>query len=104
MATVASPPGTPPPAASPAARRLAELTLDFLAYLELERGLSRNTLEAYRSDLLQFGAFLDKRGRDPLAAEPADLAAFVSELATGREDKPAMAPATLQRKVACRRP
>ena len=33
-----------------------DLVLDFLAYLELERGLSRNTLEAYRSDLLQFGA------------------------------------------------
>ena len=32
--------------------------LDFLAYLELERGLSRNTLEAYRTDLLQYGAFL----------------------------------------------
>ena len=30
--------------------------LDFLAYLEFERGLSRNTLEAYRGDLLQFGA------------------------------------------------
>ena len=36
-------------------RRVSELTLDFLAYLELERGLSRNTLEAYRSDLQQFG-------------------------------------------------
>ena len=34
--------------------------LDFLAYLEFERGLSRNTLEAYRSDLLQFGRFLDE--------------------------------------------
>ena len=32
-----------------------QLMLDFLAYLEFERGLSRNTLEAYRSDLLQFG-------------------------------------------------
>src|SRR2546421_8304053 len=84
-------------------RHLTDVTLDFLAYLELERGLSRNTLEAYRSDLLQYGAFLDERGRDPLAAAPADLAAFVSELATGRADKPAMAPATLQRKVACLR-
>ena len=37
--------------------------LDFLAYLEFERGLSRNTLEAYRSDLLQFGAHLEKTGR-----------------------------------------
>ncbi len=47
MTAVAAPP-----------RQLQALVLDFLAYLELERGLSRNTLEAYRSDLLQFGAFL----------------------------------------------
>ena len=32
--------------------------LDFLAYLEFERGLSRNTLEAYRTDLLQLGEHL----------------------------------------------
>ena len=37
--------------------------LDFLAYLELERGLSRNTLEAYRTDLLQYGAFLERARR-----------------------------------------
>ena len=36
--------------------------LDFLAYLEFERGLSRNTLEAYRSDLLQLGAYLERVG------------------------------------------
>ena len=41
------------------ARPYEHLVLDFLAYLEFERGLSRNTLEAYRSDLLQFGAYLD---------------------------------------------
>ena len=34
------------------------LVLDFLGYLEFERGLSRNTLEAYRTDLLQFGRWL----------------------------------------------
>ena len=44
--------------------RFEELVLDFLAHLELERGMSRNTLQSYRSDLLQFGAFLSKRGRD----------------------------------------
>ena len=85
------------------ARRLTELTLDFLAYLELERGLSRNTLEAYRSDLQQFGAFLDRRGVGPLEVTPADLNAFVSELAAGHERKTAVAPATLQRKIACLR-
>ena len=44
------------------ARRVTELTLDFIAYLELERGLSRNTLSAYRSDLEQFGEFLGPPG------------------------------------------
>ena len=86
-----------------AQRRLTDLTLEFLATLELERGLSRNTLEAYRSDLQQYGAFLGRRERDPLAATPADLAAFVSELAAGHDGRPPVAPATLQRKIACLR-
>src|SRR5215475_10156034 len=84
-------------------RRLSDLLLDFLAYLELERGLSRNTLDAYRSDLQQYGEFLARRGVDPLVVTPVDLAAFVSELADGREGRPAVAPATLQRKIACLR-
>jgi integrase/recombinase XerD len=84
------------------ARKLGveHLILDFLAYLELERGLSRNTLQAYRSDLLQFGAFLDRRGLGPLEARHGDLAAFLSELAGA--PSPAAA-ATLGRKVACLR-
>src|ERR1700761_9693359 len=91
-------------AEAPAAqRRLTDLTLDFLATLELERGLSRNTLEAYRSDLQQYGAFLGRRDRDPLQATPADLAAFVSELAGGTDGRRPMAPASLQRKIACLR-
>jgi integrase/recombinase XerD len=91
-----------PQAVAPATH-LTELTLDFLAYLELERGLSRNTLEAYRSDLQQFGEFLSRHGLDPLAVGPNDLAAFISEMADGREGKPPVAPATLQRKIACLR-
>jgi integrase/recombinase XerD len=86
-----------------AQRRLTDLTLEFLATLELERGLSRNTLEAYRSDLQQYGAFLGRRDRDPLAVTPADLAAFVSELAVGLDGRARVAPATLQRKIACLR-
>ena len=79
------------------------LLLDFLAYLEFERGLSRNTLEAYRSDLLQFGEWLGRSGHDPLAIGHAELSAFAAEIAGGREDKPPAAPATLQRKIACLR-
>ncbi|HEY5317481.1 MAG TPA: site-specific tyrosine recombinase XerD [Solirubrobacteraceae bacterium] len=83
--------------------RLADLILDFLGYLELERGLSRNTLEAYRSDLLQYGEFLAGRGLDPLTVDHADLAAFMSELAEGANGRRPVAAATLQRKVACLR-
>ena len=71
--------------------------LDFLAYLEFERGLSRNTLEAYRSDLLQYGAYL--RAATRWRVTHSDLAGFVSSLAAGDGEKPPVAPATLQRKV-----
>ena len=68
------------------------LVLDFLAYLEFERGLSRNTLEAYRSDLLQLGAHLHRTGVDALEARHSDLADFVADLAAGGEDCPPVAP------------
>ncbi len=79
------------------------LVLDFLAYLEFERGLSRNTLEAYRSDLLQLGSHLKRTGTDAQAAVHTDLADFVADLATGDDDRPPVSAATLQRKVACLR-
>jgi integrase/recombinase XerD len=77
--------------------------LDFLAYLEFERGLSRNTLEAYRSDLLQFGTYLAAHDVGVLTAVHADLAAFMAALAQGSETRPPVAAATLQRKTACLR-
>jgi integrase/recombinase XerD len=89
--------------AAPRAQPYDHLVLDFLAYLEFERGLSRNTLEAYRSDLLQLGDWLRRTGRDALGLDHAGLAEFVSELALGRAGKPPAKPATLQRKVACLR-
>ncbi len=82
---------------------MERLILDFLAYLELERGLSRNTLEAYRSDLLQFGEFLDRRGVGVTETSHGDLAAFMSELAKGVGERSPVAAATLGRKAACLR-
>jgi integrase/recombinase XerD len=79
------------------------LILDFLAYLELERGLSRNTLEAYRSDLHQLTAFLAPRGVSVRGAGHEDLAAFLTGLAAGSPGHPAVAPSTVARKVACMR-
>ena len=84
-------------------RPFAHLVLDFLAYLEFERGLSRNTLEAYRSDLLQLGQHLERHGHDALEVGHAELALFVAELATATPERAAAKPATLQRKVACLR-
>lgn len=113
MAVAAFPPAAalaPDAAPTPApATALRELTIDFLAYLELERGLSRNTLEAYASDLAQYGDFLNRQGVDALRVSAPELAEFVTELATGAlatDDRPARkpaAPATLQRKIACLR-
>ena len=88
-----------PSALAPERVDIEPMMLDFLAHLELERGLSRNTLEAYRCDLLQLGAFLARRDVDVLRAQHSDLAAILSELAAST----AAAPATLGRKVACLR-
>jgi len=37
---------------------------DFLTYLSVEKGLSKNTVQAYRSDLVMFEAFLSQKGVD----------------------------------------
>jgi integrase/recombinase XerD len=109
MATIAPPgAGTERAARSGAYKRPTEryeaLVLDFLAHLEFERGLSRNTLAAYRTDLLQFGRFLAERGRDATDAEPGDLSDFLAELARGDGNgRPPCSTATVHRKAACLR-
>jgi integrase/recombinase XerD len=89
-------------APSASQRPYEHLVLDFLAYLEFERGLSRNTLEAYRSDLLQFGRFLEARDADAITADERDVSEFLLELAEGN-GRPASSPATIHRKAACLR-
>jgi integrase/recombinase XerD len=96
-------------------RRFEHLVLDFLAYLEFERGLSRNTLDAYRTDLLQFGRFLDERELSALDAKPGDVSDFLEALAKGgvvgnggsagdaADARPPASPATIHRKSACLR-
>jgi integrase/recombinase XerD len=95
-----------------AERRFEHLVLDFLAYLEFERGLSRNTLDAYRTDLLQYGRFLEERDTSALDAGPGDVSDFLERLATGTPAdtnggttpaRPPASPATIHRKSACLR-
>lgn len=96
--------------------RHERLVLDFLAHLEFDRGLSRNTLAAYRSDLLQWGEFLRERRRHALTARPSDVQDFLAALAAGRESgrpapqrqpraagEPRARPTTVRRKAAALR-
>jgi len=99
---VKPPPGPPAPASPGADARFEGLVLDFLSYLELERGLSRNTLNAYRTDLLQFGEYLAAHDLDALAVRPAEIGDFLADLATGN-GRPACSAATVHRKAACLR-
>lgn len=55
--------------------QLAPAVDEFLAFLASERGLSRNTIKAYRRDLDQYLAYLD--GREP---DPALVAGFFGHL------------------------
>jgi len=74
------------------------LLLDFLGGLELERGLSRNTLGAYRTDLLQFSEHLEGAGTDFRSATPKDLQSWLNTVtANGASNS------TLRRKIACLR-
>jgi len=90
------------PVGAHADARFEELVLDFLAYLELERGMSRNTLQSYRSDLLQFGVFLAERGVEAVEARGRDISDFLTALGTGAGGARA-ATATIQRKAAALR-
>ena len=87
---------------SPSQARFESLVLDFLSYLELERGLSRNTLDAYRTDLLQYGEYIAEHDIDALKARPVDIGDFLADLATGN-GRPACSAATVHRKAACLR-
>ncbi len=56
-------------------------TLDrYLRHLSVERGLSKNTLSAYRSDLLRYTTFLEVKKFDPITASSQLLADFAVEL------------------------
>ena len=46
---------------------MTELIQEYLNYISVERGLSRNTIDAYARDLQQFAAFLTLAGYDSLA-------------------------------------
>ncbi|MFV0287232.1 MAG: site-specific tyrosine recombinase XerD [Demequina sp.] len=72
----------------------------YLAHVSVERGLSANTLAAYRRDLTRYVLFLESRDRDDLAAVTrTDVADFALAIGTGRDGGRPLAPASASRTV-----
>jgi integrase/recombinase XerC len=72
----------------------------FLRHLSSERGLSRNTVEAYRRDLAQYFAYHERLGRraDPLRGDVGALRRFLASRTTL-----GLSPSTVARKAAALR-
>jgi integrase/recombinase XerD len=72
----------------------------YLAHVTVERGLSANTVAAYRRDLDRYVAFLSARNYRGLKdATRHDVAAFAVALGTGEDGGKALAPASASRAV-----
>ena len=71
-----------------------ELVAEYLGALQTERGVSRNTLAAYRRDLADFLRFLTTRRLPPGAVQPDDVVSWLERL---RER--GLAPASVARRL-----
>jgi len=54
----------------------------YLRHLAVERGLSKNTISAYRGDLLRYQSFLDSLSATPISVSSNQLADFPAHLVT----------------------
>ncbi|WP_372594564.1 site-specific tyrosine recombinase XerD [Actinotalea sp.] len=73
----------------------------YLDHLAVERGLSGNTLAAYRRDLARYAAFLAARGRtDPAEVVEADVREAVLEVRTGADGSTPLAASSTARFIA----
>ena len=73
----------------------------YLDHLTVERGLSRNTLAAYRRDLSRYVAFLAEQHRNgPSEVSEADVRAFVTSVRTGGDGATALAASSTARILA----
>jgi integrase/recombinase XerD len=71
---------------TPSRSAFAGVVEDYLVHLTVERGLSVNTLGAYRRDLGRYVAYLEARGRTtPSDVTGADVEEFVVALRTGSD-------------------
>lgn len=80
--------------------RLQRLLRSYLDHLVVERGLSANTIAAYRRDLQRYARWLTARGVEQIdQVHASDIAAYQQELAAGDADHPPLAVASVARMV-----
>lgn len=78
---------------------VSDTVTDYLAHVRAERGLSANTVAAYRRDLARYEAFLESRGIVELAdVTPVEITEFVRSLSQGERRWPAVLPPCLARR------
>src|SRR4030065_1882479 len=70
----------------------------FLYYLTVEKGLSLNTLEAYKRDLRKFNAHLEETGKSITHFKRSDIVSFINNLRDSGNQS-----ATLARSIAALR-
>ncbi|MCV2394681.1 site-specific tyrosine recombinase XerD [Actinotalea sp. M2MS4P-6] len=81
--------------------RLEGAATAYLDHLAVERGLSANTLAAYRRDLSRYQSYLAARGRTDLAeVSEADVRDYVLAVRTGADGGRALAASSTARMVA----
>jgi integrase/recombinase XerD len=99
-ATAHLPPSRQAPGPTPSAG-LDRALRDYLAHLSVERGLSANTVAAYRRDLVRYTAFVDAAGRTSLGGvTEADVTAFVEAVRQGSDGGRPLSPSSTARALA----
>jgi integrase/recombinase XerD len=57
-----------------------DLVREFLTYIQVEKGLSRNTLESYRRDLARLQAWSERRGKPTHQLERKDVREWIASM------------------------
>ena len=75
-----------------------DLVREFLTFLQVEKGLSRNSLQSYGRDLARLKAWAEARGRAVESLERADLRGWIADLS-----REGLSPASVSRAVSAAR-
>jgi integrase/recombinase XerD len=75
-----------------------DLLREYLAYIQVERGLAPNSLESYRRDLTRLAAWAEREGKPVEELTRADLRGWIAQLS-----RDGLAPSTVSRAVSAAR-